>query len=602
MRTNRNDKQGGKQLGVCAVFFRLLPVCFAAGPLYMIVNILMMSITGLVNGTIILLTQRFLDAGAGFAGGAAGMGAVLTALALLTLAHAGNHVLTGIGNYTGNSHHLKIVGALRQSLNKKAARLAPPDFEKTEVLNHLNKAEQGSFNAASFIMTSFVIFAMFLPYFGFIAWYLFSLKPLLALALAAAFVPAALIQFLRVRVFTKLEDASAPVRREADYYERCITDREFFKETRFLGAYRYFKRLLTDCIALLNRLRWKHEVKANGAELAMKLLTLAAYTGVIYLLFAALMKRDISVGTFAAVYASIDQLFRMMNDVITIQIGSNASRLGTIRNYFAFMDLPERKGADLAVPKTEGIGLENVSFSYPASETKAVDSLSFDIKGGETLAIVGENGSGKTTLVRLITGLYLPGEGAVLIGGVNTTEASMQSLFERSSAVFQNYRRYQMTLKENVGISQLHEQGGETDGGEKLERSCANADVEMGLFPEGYDTMLSREFDGIDLSGGQWQRVAIARGLYRDHDLIVLDEPTAAIDPLEETKIYNRFAEITRDKTAIIVTHRMASVRLADRILVMKQGRLVETGTHDELVKAGGEYERLFRAQEQWYT
>ncbi|MDR2136150.1 MAG: ABC transporter ATP-binding protein/permease [Treponema sp.] len=602
MSDTQNDRQKARQPGVAAVFFRLLPAWVAAAPLGTVFDILLMIVNSMTSGLIILLTQRFLDAGAEFAAGTVATGAVLAALALLALAHAGNHVLTGLASYFGNSHHQKVVGALRHSITKKASRLAPLDFEKTGILNHLNKAEQGSFNAASFAGTTIIIFMMFLPYFGFIAWYLFSLKPLLVLALAAAFVPAALIQFLRVKVFAKLEDASAPARREADYYEQCITGREFFKETRLLGAYWYFKRLLADCIALLNRLRWKHEVKANGAELAMKLLTLAAYTGVIYLLFAALTGREISVGAFAAVYASIDQLFRMMNDVISIQIGSNASRLGSIRNYLAFMDLPERGGADMAVPKTKGVRLENVSFSYPGSGTKAVDSVSLDIAGGETVAIVGENGSGKTTLVRLITGLYLPGEGAVLIGGVDTAEASMQSLFDRTSAVFQKYQRYQMTLKENIGISQVGEKGWETITSEKLTLSCAQADLETDGFPAGYGTMLSREFDGIDLSGGQWQRVAIARGLYRDYDLIILDEPTAAIDPIEESKIYNRFAEITRGKTAIIVTHRMGSVRLADRILVMKQGRLVETGTHGELAAGGGEYARLFKAQEQWYT
>ncbi|MDR0669761.1 MAG: ABC transporter ATP-binding protein/permease [Treponema sp.] len=589
-----------KELNVVTVFSRLAPVCFKNNT-SIVFEISLMIVSSLLNGAAILLTQRLLDRAAEFAAGGAVMSSVLSALAFLALAHAGNHISVGLINYTGNKNHLKIVGILRKEINKKAARLAPADFENTEILNYINKAGEGAFNAVSFVMTTMVIFALFLPYFCFVAWYLLSLKPLLVLALGAAFIPAALIQFLRVKVFTRLEDASAPVRREADYYEQCMAGREYFKETRILGAYWYFKKLFTDCITLLNRLRWKHELKANGTELAMKLLTLAAYMGVIFLLYTALMGREISVGTFAAVYASIDQLFRMMNDLVTIQIGANASRLGTIRNYLAFMDLPERGGADRAVPKTQGIRVENVSFTYPASETKAVDSVSFEIKGGETVAIVGENGSGKSTLVRLLTGLYLPDQGLVSVGGVTTAAASMESLFEHTSAVFQKYQRYQMTLKENIGISRMGAGNDTAADSEKLKLSCAQAAVEMKEFSGGYDTMLSREFGGIDLSGGQWQRVAIARAFFRDHDLIVLDEPTAAIDPIEESRIYNRFAEIVRDKTAIIVTHRMGSVRLADRILVMKKGALVETGTHDALVNSGGEYERLFNAQKQWY-
>ena len=235
--------------------------------------------------------------------------------------------------------------------------------------------------------------------------------------------------------------------------------------------------------------------------------------------------------------------------------------------------------------------------------------MSLTLRKGETLAVVGENGSGKSTLIRLIAGLYLPGEGTVRKNGVDTRQLTMDALTCRASAVFQKYQRYQMTLAENIVISDP----GAESGKARLDSVCAMAGTESGAFPQGYDTMLSREFDGIDLSGGQWQRVAIARGFFRGHDLIILDEPTAAIDliildestaaidPYEETLIYNRFAEIARDKSAVIVTHRLGSVKLADRILVMKDGEAVQIGTHDELIAREGEYKRLYEAQEQWY-
>jgi ATP-binding cassette subfamily B protein len=241
-----------------------------------------------------------------------------------------------------------------------------------------------------------------------------------------------------------------------------------------------------------------------------------------------------------------------------------------------------------------------VSFTYPGAARKAVDNVTLAIRHGETVAIVGENGAGKTTLARLITGLYRPGEGEVRHGGINTQTVSAASLFKNMSAVFQKYQRDQMTLRENIGISCADKQINEHTA---LDEICAQAGVDIngGSFPDGCETMLSREFDGVDLSGGEWQRVAIARGFFRAHNFILLDEPTAAIDPLEETQIYNRFAEISRGKTAVAVTHRLGSVSLADRILVMKDGKLAEQGTHAELLKAGGEYARLYKSQEQWY-
>jgi ATP-binding cassette subfamily B protein len=263
------------------------------------------------------------------------------------------------------------------------------------------------------------------------------------------------------------------------------------------------------------------------------------------------------------------------------------------------MELPERGGIDADLRMNENISLNNVSFTYPSAEQKAVDNVTFTVKPGETVAVVGENGSGKTTLVRLITGLYLPDSGDILYGCTSTKTISARSLFKNISAVFQKFQRYQMTLRENIGISDTAKQADDTE----LDKICAQAGIEKdgSSLPNGYDTMLSREFDGVDLSGGQWQRAAIARSFFRPHQFIVLDEPTAAIDPIEETKIYNRFAEISKGKTAVIVTHRLGSVKLADRILVMKQGRLIEQGTHTELMDINGEYFRLYKSQEQWY-
>ena len=253
----------------------------------------------------------------------------------------------------------------------------------------------------------------------------------------------------------------------------------------------------------------------------------------------------------------------------------------------------------MELPEGTGISLRGVSFAYPGAAQKAVDDVTLTISHGETVAVVGENGSGKSTLARLMLGLYLPDGGSVFYGKVNTKDAAAGSLFTHISAVFQKYQRYQMTLRENVGISDV----GRNAGSAGLDEVCAKAGIDKsgGSFNNGYETMLSREFDGVDLSGGQWQRVAIARSFFRAHRFIVLDEPTAAIDPIEETKIYNRFAEISKGKTALIITHRLGSVKLADRILVMKNGKLVEQGTHAQLMAAEGEYARLYKSQEQWY-
>ena len=385
-----------------------------------------------------------------------------------------------------------------------------------------------------------------------------------------------------------------------------MAGREYFKETRILGGFSYFKKLYQETLACLQKLKFKATMKSNLFELSTRIVTVAGYCVILWMLYDALMKREVTVGAFAAVFNSIGMLYDIMEEVVCSHIGEMAANTGSIRNYLNFLAMEERAGQRHDAPGWGDMVLENVSFAYPAGKKEggtpeqikyAVKNVSLTLHRGETLAVVGENGSGKSTLIRLIAGLYLPTEGTVKKNGVDTKKLAMDALTCRTSAVFQKFQRYQMTLAENIVISNP----GAESGKARLDSVCAMAGTEPGAFPQGYDTMLSREFDGIDLSGGQWQRVAIARGFFRGYDLIILDEPTAAIDPYEETRIYNRFAEIARDKSAVIVTHRLGSVKLADRILVMKDGEAVQMGTHEELIAREGEYKRLYEAQEQWY-
>ena len=230
-----------------------------------------------------------------------------------------------------------------------------------------------------------------------------------------------------------------------------------------------------------------------------------------------------------------------------------------------------------------------------------MENVNLTIHRGETIAVVGENGAGKSTLIRLITGLYLPQNGRVTHNNKSTKEITPRVLFTGITGVFQNFQRYQLELSDNITISDMESES-------KTQQDIDVAVVQSGLrldtdiFPNGYETMLSREFDGVDLSGGEWQKVAIARGVYRDHELIILDEPTAAIDPVEETKIYERFAKIARNKTAVIITHRLGSVKFADKIVVMKEGRIVGVGSHEKLLLSCLLYKNMWESQAQSYA
>ena len=323
-----------------------------------------------------------------------------------------------------------------------------------------------------------------------------------------------------------------------------------------------------------------------------------AHVAVIVILVFSLRDGYISIGAFAAVLATIDRLFDVMYGLFQYGYFSYLPQnLALSRNLVNFFHLPKRSGTKELSAGLHGVSLRGVNFMYPGREEKALSDINLDIAPGETVALVGVNGAGKSTLVKLLAGLYLPTKGTVKICDIDTKDISMSSLFTRASGVFQRYQRYKLTARDNIAISAEKENDGEM----RNAASQAGVELDTATYNQGLDTMLSREFDGVDLSGGQWQRLAIARGLYRDHDFIVMDEPTAAIDPIEERHIYQSFMELAKDKTAVLVTHRLGATRIAGRIIVMSEGRIAEDGSHDELMAKDGLYAELFKAQAQWY-
>lgn len=594
-----NNKDKIKKLGIFKAVIKIIPKIFKTAPGLLIFNMLISIVQGILIGSNTIVKQHFFDKATELTTGDATLSAVFLSLAFLGLINIFFQIFNGLTNFTPQVLVSKCAGKLSCEIHDKISRLSAETFEDTDKLDDINKANLGKDNAVEFAFIFLIIFFFYVPYFIFMGWYLYSLKPIFVWSIIIIFIPTALTQLVRSKVFTKLEDKSAPVRREYEYYERCMVDREYFKETRLLGGFNYFKRLYIDTLKLMNKLSLKANIKTNLLEFLMKILSVGGYIVILYMLFDALMKREISVGAFAAVFSSIGLLYMIMEEVVCQHIGSISNNLGTIKNYLNFLELEERKGEDIDIPSNCDITLDNANFSYPKAKCNAVENANLVIKNKETLAIVGENGSGKSTIIRLITGVYKPTEGEVKYGNVSTDRISMKKLFENSSAVFQKYCRYQMKLSENISISDTHNESSSS----RLDTASemANFSKDNECFTDGYDTMLSREFDGIDLSGGQWQRIAIARAFFKKHNLIILDEPTASIDPFEETRIYNRFAKMAQDKTAIIVTHRIGSVKIADRIVVMKDGKIAQIGTHDELISKNGEYKRMYTAQQQWY-
>ena len=516
-------------------------------------------------------------------------------LGVLALVALAQQVFNGAENFVAEEVAIKNMGKFMVMLHNKLQRIPAKNFENTDFLDDVNKAREGAEEVAELAWLSLQFFTYYVVFFATVGVYLFLLSPLLPIVLLAAFIPAIIGQYLHVKLFTKLEEENAPMRRRYVYYQRAIVDREFFKETRILGAFRYFHALFSQTLLVVTRKIYRTERKV---AIIMLLLNIASFAGLglsTYLLFTSTMSGLITVGAFAAVFAALNRIFYVMDELLIWNLGGVTKNVGKIANYMRVLDMEETDGAAGTLDFSQGVVAESINFSYPGRDEPSIKNLSLSIKDGETIAIVGENGAGKSTLVRLLTGIYRPDNGSVKIGGLDSTKVHPDSLYKGVSGVFQRYQRYKMTVKENVAIS-------DTTAVEDIAKiQTVLGEAEFNEPTAEIDTMLSPEFDGIDLSGGQWQRLAIARGLYRENAFIVLDEPTAAIDPIEEARIYNQFKQLSKDKCAIVVTHRLGSAKLADRVVVMDSGEIVDMGTHDELVARPGKYADMWTAQAEWY-
>lgn len=251
-------------------------------------------------------------------------------------------------------------------------------------------------------------------------------------------------------------------------------------------------------------------------------------------------------------------------------------------------------------PIRQGIRFDNVGFRYPGTDNWAIRHLSFELKADETLALVGENGAGKTTIVKLLTRLYDPDEGNITVDGVDLRDFAVADIHAHIGVIFQDFIRYSLSARENIGVGRIADQNDMVLIGKAAERSLADAVIAK--LPKGYDQPLGRLFkQGRDLSGGEWQKVAIARAYMRDAQLIILDEPTAALDAKAEAEVFARFKSLAAGKTAVIISHRFSTVRMADRILVLDDGAILEAGSHEELLALRGRYAELFELQAAGY-
>jgi ATP-binding cassette subfamily B protein len=395
-----------------------------------------------------------------------------------------------------------------------------------------------------------------------------------------------------------------PERRELEYVRQTGTNPETAKETKIFGLSDFLitrYRKLADGFYEANRsLAVSH---ALWGSMLSALGTLGYYGAYAYIAWRTI-HGDFTIGDLTFLAGSFRRLRNLLEDLLVgfSTVAGQALYLDDLFSFFAIQ--PEiRSPADPhPFPSVirQGFRFENVGFRYPGAERWAVRHLNFTLRAGEVLALVGENGAGKTTIVKLLARLYDPDEGCILLDGVDLKDYALDALRNNIGVIFQDFVRYHFTAAENIAVGRIDKLEDRPRIVDAAQRSLADAVIDK--LPEGYDQIIGKRFKrGIELSGGEWQKLAIARAYMRDSQLLILDEPTAALDARAEFEVFRRFKELSAGKTAILISHRFSSVRMADRILVLSEGEIEAVGTHDELLAQNGRYAELFKLQAEAY-
>ena len=395
-----------------------------------------------------------------------------------------------------------------------------------------------------------------------------------------------------------------PLRRQLDYLRILGGSKEAAKELKLFGL----RKFLIDRFTKLSDEIYVENIglsrrKLIAGSLLSMVGTMGYYSAYVFVIWRT-VNGALSIGTLTFLAGAIQQASSNIQQIFSTiaAIGDQALFLTDLLAFFQMEPTIRSKPNALPAPRPikQGVEFRNVSFSYPGNSRLILDHINFQLHPAERLALIGENGQGKTTIVKLITRLYDPTEGQILLDGIDLRDYDLEDLHREMGVIFQDFMRYEMTAAENIAVGRVEE----LKNPELLQVAAhkSMADATIARLPKGYDQMLGRRFEeGVDISGGEWQKVALARAYLRDAQILILDEPTAALDARSEFEVFQRFAELTAGKMALFISHRFSTVRSADRIIVLENGRIAEEGSHDQLSRLGGRYAEMFEMQASSY-
>lgn len=496
-----------------------------------------------------------------------------------------------------------VTDSMHNLLHAKSIEVDLEYYENSEYYDTMHRAQQEAPYQPMAILNSLLQIGQngvsLLAMVGLLWWFHWAVVPVLVLTALPDF----LVRLKYSNVVYSWQRRCTPLERKAWYLNWLLTRDTHAKEIRIFNVGSQFKQMFQDLRSLLRNERLNIEKWRAMSLIAAQTVGVVGVFGVYYFLANRTIQGILSLGDLVMYFQAIQRGAGYLQG-----LGGNLSSLYEsslfLKNLEEFLSIRPKvtepaSPVPVPCPLKTGLVFQNVSFSYGDQERETLTGLTFQIQPGEHIAFVGENGAGKTTLVKLLCRLYDPTAGRILLDGIDIRQFSMSEYRKNISPIFQDFAHYNLTVTENIALGE----GDKPDPSRVLEAAKqAGIDDRLARLPQGYQTVLGKWFDGgQELSIGEWQKVAIARAFFRNAGILVLDEPSSAMDAKAEAELFERFLALARDRMAILISHRLSTVKKVDRIYVLEQGQIVESGTHEDLVKNQGEYAKLYETQAQYY-
>jgi ATP-binding cassette subfamily B protein len=584
-----------------------LTVVWESGPKWVILNLLLVLIKGLVPLVLLYLTKLVVDAVTNSLGGAdtdGAFGHIAFLICLMGLATLVMDLCRSLSLLVNEAQSLAVTDHVHDILHDKSVEVDLEYYENAHYYDNLHRAQQEAPNRPTRIVNGLVQMGQNGISLLVMAGLLFAFHWAVPLVLFVAAVPGLVVRMKYAGKMYRWQRERTATERAAYYYHYLLTRDVNAKEVRLfdlggmlMGRYNDLRRLLRkERIQIVKQRSIADSITQSSSTLAV----FAAYAFIAY----RTVQGQITLGDLVMYFAAFQRGQQFLQQAMSGLSGLYEDNL-FLSHLTEFLKLkPKVKEPDdprpVPRPMEEGIEIDHVDFRYPTGTRSVLEDVTLTIRPGEHVALVGENGSGKTTLVKLLCRLYDPTAGRIRLGGIDLREFTTTALRREISVILQDFLRYHLTARENIWLGNvdldLH------DGAVEAAARQSRAEGVIQSLPQGFDTVLGKYFErGEELSMGEWQKVALARAYLRRAQVIVLDEPTSSMDAKAEYEVFKNFSQLAQDRTTILISHRLSTVRMVDRIYVMDHGRILESGTHDELIRGNGKYKQLFELQAKNY-